>query len=106
MQAQTMKLMCDFPAHKCVPDKYVLPLEKRASEHDLLDDLSVALPIIDLQEAVGEGRRQVISEIMEAGKEFGFFQARRLWMYIYARMDVVLHLPCISIIKCVSPCRW
>ncbi|XP_047056126.1 2'-deoxymugineic-acid 2'-dioxygenase-like [Lolium rigidum] len=69
-----MKLICDSPAHKSVPDKYVLPPEKRPCDHELLDDLSVALPVIDLHGAVGEGRRQVVGEIMEAGKEFGFIQ--------------------------------
>jgi hypothetical protein len=71
-----MKLICDSPAHKSVPDKYVLPLEKRPCDHELLEDSSVALPVIDLQGALGEGRRQVIGKIMEAGKEFGFIQAR------------------------------
>ncbi|KAM3335104.1 hypothetical protein ACQJBY_029492 [Aegilops geniculata] len=70
-----MKLICDFPSPKSLPDKYVLPPEKRPCNHELRGDLSVALPVIDLQGALGDGRRQVIGEIMEAGKEFGFFQA-------------------------------
>jgi hypothetical protein len=76
MQAQTMKLICDFPAHNSLPDKYVLPPEKRPCNHEPWDDISVALPVIDLQGALGDDRQQVIGEIMEAGKEFGFFQAR------------------------------
>uniref|UniRef100_A0ACD5V9Z3 Uncharacterized protein n=1 Tax=Avena sativa TaxID=4498 RepID=A0ACD5V9Z3_AVESA len=74
MEAQTKKLMCDLPAHNSVPAKYVLPFQNRPRDQELLDDLSVALPVIDLQAAVGEGRPQVVRKIMEAGKEFGFFQ--------------------------------
>ncbi|VAH68254.1 unnamed protein product [Triticum turgidum subsp. durum] len=70
-----MKLICDFPSPKSLPDKYVLPPERRPCNHELQGDLSVALPVIDLQGALGDGRRQVIGEIMEAGKEYGFFQA-------------------------------
>ncbi|KAF7032629.1 hypothetical protein CFC21_043783 [Triticum aestivum] len=69
-----MKLICDLPSPKSLPDKYVLPPEKRPCDNELRDDLSVALPVIDLRGAMGDGRRQVIGEIMEAGKEFGFFQ--------------------------------
>ena len=75
-KSETMKLICDLPSPKSLPDKYVLPPEKRPCDNELRDDLSVALPVIDLRGAMGDGRRQVIGEIMEAGKEFGFFQAR------------------------------
>ncbi|KAK1613981.1 hypothetical protein QYE76_019498 [Lolium multiflorum] len=60
-----------------VPAEYVFPPEKRAS---LLGDLSsddVSLPLIDLHSGALSDeilRRQVATEIVKAGKEFGFFQ--------------------------------
>lgn len=85
--AATTKLICDSPAHNSVPDKYVLPPEKRPCEHELLHDhLSAALPVVDL----GEGRRQVtIGQIMEAGEEFGFFQAHVTCICTYDRRFIV-----------------
>ena len=76
MKTQAMKLVCDFPAHNYVPDKYVMPPEQRPCENELLNNLAVTFPVIDLQGAHAENRRQVVSEIMEAGKKYGFIQAR------------------------------
>ncbi|XP_040249820.1 mugineic-acid 3-dioxygenase-like [Aegilops tauschii subsp. strangulata] len=71
MKTPTTKLMFDLPAHNSVPDKYIMPAEKRPRRHELVDDgLSVALPVVDLK----KGRPQVARDILEAGKEFGFFQ--------------------------------
>ncbi|KAM3353406.1 hypothetical protein ACQJBY_024520 [Aegilops geniculata] len=72
-----MELLSDCPVHTSVPDKYVLPPEKRPS---LLHDepsSDVAIPVIDLHGATvsDDCRRHLIaSEIIKACKEFGIFQ--------------------------------
>ncbi|GJN28543.1 hypothetical protein PR202_gb16682 [Eleusine coracana subsp. coracana] len=66
-----MELLSNTPVHHAVPDEYVMPPEKRP-ENDELIDPTVTVPVIDL----AAGHHQVIDEIMKAGKEFGFFQAR------------------------------
>ena len=86
-----MKLMCDFPIHNSVPAKYVLPPEKRPSDDEIMDDLSVTLPVIDLQGAQRERRPQVVRDILKAGKEFGFFQA------CYSCMHICISLPCLPL---------
>ncbi|KAM0907946.1 hypothetical protein ACQ4PT_015810 [Festuca glaucescens] len=75
-----MELLCNAPAHASVPDRYVFPPEKRAAlQLDGPDD-GVTLPVVDLHRAAlscDDGlRRRVAAEIVRAGKEFGFFQAR------------------------------
>jgi 2'-deoxymugineic-acid 2'-dioxygenase/mugineic-acid 3-dioxygenase len=60
-----------------VPNEYVFPPEKRASFLDDLSSNDVSLPLIDLHHgALSDGllRRQVATEIVKAGKQFGFFQ--------------------------------
>jgi hypothetical protein len=78
-----MELLCNAPAHASVPDRYVFPPEKRAAlQLDGVDgpDDGVTLPVVDLHRAALSGddglRRRVAEEIVRAGKEFGFFQAR------------------------------
>ena len=74
-----MELLSDCPVHTSVPDKYVLPPEKRPS---LLNDepsSDVAIPVIDLHRAADDRPRHlIVAEIIKACKEFGIFQARRL----------------------------
>jgi hypothetical protein len=79
-----MELLSNAPAHATVPDRYVFPPEKRAalqlnSVDDGPDD-GDTLPVIDLHRAALAGddglRQHVAAEIVRAGKEFGFFQAR------------------------------
>ncbi|KAM0864658.1 hypothetical protein ACQ4PT_043779 [Festuca glaucescens] len=76
-----MELLSNAPAHATVPDRYVFPPEKRAAmqlDHD--PACKVAFPVIDLHGGRallsdnGQRRSQVASEIIAAGKEFGFFQ--------------------------------
>jgi isopenicillin N synthase-like dioxygenase len=61
-----------------VPDRYVFPPEKRAVLQ--LDDDGVTLPVVDLHRTALSGddglRQRVAAEIVRAGKDFGFFQAR------------------------------
>jgi hypothetical protein len=75
-----MELLSNAPAHATVPDRYVFPPEKRAAlQLNGVDD-GATLPIIDLHRAALAGddglRQHVAAEIVRAGKEFGFFQAR------------------------------
>jgi hypothetical protein len=53
-----------------------MPLEKRPENDVELVEPSVTPPVIDLDS--GRCRRRVVDEIITAGKEFGFFQARTL----------------------------
>jgi hypothetical protein len=69
-----MELLSNTPVHHTVPDEYVMPLEKRPENDDEVVEPSVTLPVIDLDS--GRCRRRVVEEIITAGKEFGFFQAR------------------------------
>ena len=83
-----MELLSNAQAHATVPHRYVFPPEKRAAmqlDVPSLDvDDGVSLPVVDLHRAALSGddalRRRVAAEIVRAGKDFGFFQAR-----IYAR---------------------
>ncbi|TVU25962.1 hypothetical protein EJB05_28485, partial [Eragrostis curvula] len=68
-----MELLSNTSVHDAVPEEYIMPPEKRPEDDELVDPGTVTLPVIDL----GTGRRHLaVAEIMEAGKEFGFFQAR------------------------------
>ncbi|KAE8784380.1 2'-deoxymugineic-acid 2'-dioxygenase [Hordeum vulgare] len=76
-----MELLSNAPAHHSVPDKYVFPPDNDECAALLADDYSpdVAFPVIDLGGSdlpiISNGRRrQLASEIIRAGKEFGFFQ--------------------------------
>ncbi|VAH67336.1 unnamed protein product [Triticum turgidum subsp. durum] len=70
-----MELLSDCPVHTSVPDKYVLPPEKRPL---LLNDepsSDVAIPVIDLHRAADDRQRHlIVAEIIKACKEFGIFQ--------------------------------
>ncbi|CAM0947985.1 unnamed protein product [Alopecurus aequalis] len=73
-----MELLSNAPAHASV-----FPPEKRAAmqlDGQSLHDDGVSLPVVDLHRAALAGddglRRRVAAEIVRAGKEFGFFQAR------------------------------
>ncbi|TVU14904.1 hypothetical protein EJB05_38401, partial [Eragrostis curvula] len=66
-----MELLSNTSVHHAVLDEYIMPSEKRPGNDELVDP-TVTLPVIDL----ATGRHLVVDEIIEAGKEFGFFQAR------------------------------
>ena len=97
-----MELLSNAQAHASVPDRYVFPPEKRASmQLDVPslddDDDGVSLPVVDLHRAALSGddelRRRVAAEIVRAGKEFGFFQART-----HAPQQLSIIYPCHSAI--------
>ena len=72
-----MELLTDAPVHHFVPDKYVFPPEKRPDLFPDDDSPSVAFPVIDMTPAaLSDDRccRLFVAEIIQAGKEFGFFQ--------------------------------
>lgn len=60
------------PSPKSLPDKYILPPEKRPCNNELRDDLSVALrPRHRSPRSSRRWSGKVIGEIVEARKEFG-----------------------------------
>lgn len=72
-----MELLTDAPARHFVPDKYVLPPEKRPALLPDSDSPGVAFPVIDIHPATlsdDRRRRLVVAEIIQAGMEFGFLQ--------------------------------
>ncbi|XP_062221313.1 2'-deoxymugineic-acid 2'-dioxygenase-like [Phragmites australis] len=72
-----MELLTNAPLPRAVPDKYVFPPEKRPGNNLQLLDPSIALPVVDLRggrDLTDADRRRVVRDIIDAGKEFGFFQ--------------------------------
>ncbi|XP_020115050.1 2'-deoxymugineic-acid 2'-dioxygenase-like [Ananas comosus] len=69
-----MELLSSGVALQTVPEKYIFPAHKRPAKE--LVDSSVALPVIDLRggRLQGDGRDEIVREIVDAGKQFGFFQ--------------------------------
>ncbi|XP_021770196.1 flavanone 3-dioxygenase 2-like [Chenopodium quinoa] len=55
-----------------LPESYVFPPEKRPGKDVVPTSKNV--PVIDLGKAEGETRKETIQKIIEASKEFGFFQ--------------------------------
>lgn len=66
-----MELLSNIPVHHAVPEEYIMPPDKRLEIDEPIDH-NVTLPVIDLAAA----RHHVVNDIIKAGKEFGFFQAR------------------------------
>ena len=89
-----MGLLSNTPVHHAVPDEYVMPQEKRPEADDELVDPTVTLPVIDL--AAGRPRHLIIDEIIKAGKEFGFFQAKHKgrWIAVHHNNCQLLIDPC------------
>lgn len=69
-----MELLSNQPRYQTVPDKYIFPPEKRTSNDIIVH--SINIPVIDLRGGCvdADSRDEIISDIMKAGKEFGFFQ--------------------------------
>lgn len=76
-----MELVSNQPTYTTVPEKYILPPEKRPIKGII--NHSITHPVIDLRGGCvnADGQDEIIGEIMKAGKEFGFFQVYCLYMY-------------------------
>ena len=55
-------------AYQSVPESYVLPADKRPGS---LPSSAAAIPVVDLG---GDDPDRIVKQIMDAGREFGFFQ--------------------------------
>ncbi|XAR73594.1 Hyoscyamine (6S)-dioxygenase [Bertholletia excelsa] len=65
-------LMTDWPRIESVPERFVLPPERRPGKINAF--LSKNIPVIDLQKASGHDRAEIIQQILKAGQDFGLFQ--------------------------------
>ncbi|XP_073012104.1 2'-deoxymugineic-acid 2'-dioxygenase-like [Typha latifolia] len=67
------KLLSNGAGYQTVPERFIFPLEKRPGKEV---NLSITLPVINLRggEVNGVDHNEIVQEIMEAGKAFGFFQ--------------------------------
>ncbi|KAK6150256.1 hypothetical protein DH2020_017781 [Rehmannia glutinosa] len=59
---------------KSVPENYIFPPDKRPGKHvfPVVNDV----PVIDLENAQGQNRADIIQQILSASQEFGFFQTK------------------------------
>ncbi|KAJ4726868.1 Hyoscyamine 6-dioxygenase [Melia azedarach] len=66
------KLVSNWYKDQSLPENYIFPPEKRPGKFSVASCNTI--PVVDLSKAVDHNRFDIIQQILEAGKEFGFFQ--------------------------------
>ena len=65
-ETERMEELLSNVRHESLPESYILPMDKRPG---LI--INKSIPVIDL---AAHDHEQIAMEILQAGKEFGFFQ--------------------------------